>query len=516
MVTRNASVRFLLAAGVVAASVACSQWASMLLWMPNPRSHMVWFPGAVLLCALLLQPRSRWGASILGTALGEALAFGVLGVPVLTVAWSMVGTLALTPIAALALSALRDHLRSPLEDFRLLTAFVLIGGVAVPMLSAAWIAVVTRGTVLEPYLSDWPNVTLAQSLGILMLVPAVVWGALRKRNPAPLEISGEAALVGGGLFVLLCVLWAAPLSLDRMQPALMVAPVPLLIWAMVCFRAAGASLAMLLVGLLAMHFSAAGVGPFITANLATTTIAVQLWTATLTVGLLYMTVVAEQRANRTRELQLAHQQLQSMTVRLMRAQEDERSRIARDLHDGINQTVASIAIRLSIARQHASGAERVLLSSLQEAVTAVSDDIRQLSHELHPSLLRYTGLAPALQALCQTPDAGTLIKTELDEVAELPLDVSTALYRIAQEALRNVAKHAQASAATVRLFNNRGDVVLEVIDDGIGYVPSLQEAYRGLGVLSMRERAQEIGGAVQIGAGRGGGTIVRVRVPLGR
>lgn len=515
MMTRNATVRLLLTGGIVAAAVACSQWASMLLWMPNPRSHMVWFPGAVLLCALLLLPMRTWWVCMLATAFGEAAAFGLLGVPGWTVAWAMLGTLLVTPIAAAALTALRSRLRSPLEDFRLLTAFVLIGGLAVPMLSAAWVAFATRGTVLEPYLSDWPNVTLAQSLGILMLVPAVIWGALRKRTAVPLEISPAAVLVGVGLALLLCVLWTAPLPLDRLQAALMVAPVPLLIWAMVCFRALGASLAMLGVGLLAMHVSAAGVGPFMTPSLATTTIAVQLWTAALTVGLLYMTVVAEQRATRTRALQLAHEQLQVMTIRLMRAQEDERSRIARDLHDGINQTVASIVIRLSMARQHAHGEQRETLAALQEAVTAVSEDIRQLSHDLHPSLLRYTGISTALEALCRAHGDDLVVRAELDELPDLPMELSTALYRIAQEALRNVEKHARARAATVRVANSNGRIMLEVIDDGVGYDPAQGVVYQGLGLLSMRERARELGGELHIGPASGGGTVLRVSMPCG-
>jgi two-component system sensor histidine kinase UhpB len=507
MNARQASSHPLVLGGIVAASVACSQWASMLLWMPNPRSHMVWFPGAVLLSALLLQPRSRWWICLLATALGEAAAFGVLGVPPLAVTVAMLGSLVLTPMVAVALESLRRRLQSPLEDYRLLTAFVVMGGLALPMLSAGWIAFAIRGTVLQPYLSDWPNVTLAQSLGNLMLVPAVVWTAMRRRNAVPLEAGGTSIVVGAGLLVALCLLWTWHLPMERLQPALVVAPVPFLIWAMVCFRAVGASLAMLAVGLLAMHFSVAGVGPFIRDDLATTTIAVQLWTVSLTVALLYMTVVVEQRATRTQALQHAHQRLQAMTVQMMRAQEDERGRIARDLHDGINQSIASIAIRLSIARQQAQGRERELLGELQAAVTDVSEDVRRLSHELHPSLLRYTGLTMALRSLCEAQSGSVRVHAALDELPELPLDVATALYRIAQEALRNVEKHSGASEVTVRLQRTGADLRLEIDDDGVG-LRDQHDAPRGLGLLSMRERAREIGGELQLATGPKGGTRV--------
>ncbi|WP_133501013.1 ATP-binding protein [Cognatilysobacter terrigena] len=503
-------------AAVVTASVASSQWASMLLWMPNPHSHMVWFPGAVLLSALLLQPRRRWWACLVGTALGEAAAFGVLGVPPLAVTRAMLGSLLLTPAVAVGLDALRSRLRSPLEDFRLLTAFVVLAGLALPMLSAGWIAWSIRGTVLAPYLSDWPNVTLAQSLGNLMLVPAVVWTALRRRRAVPVDASGVSVAVGAALLVLLCVLWTWRVPMDRLQPMLMVAPVPFLIWAMVSFRAVGASLAMLAVGLLAMHFSAAGIGPFIRDDLATTTVAVQLWTVALTVALLYMTVVVEQRATRTQALQHAHRRLQTMTVQLMRAQEDERARIARDLHDGINQSIASIAIRMSIERQHAEGSTRALLSDLQTAVTDVSEDVRRLSHELHPSLLRYTGLPDALRALCDAQAGAAQVRARIEDLPELPLDVATALYRIAQEALQNAHKHASATVIDVRLERFDGGVRLEIEDNGVGFRDDPSTHVDGLGLLSMRERAREIGGELQLRAGGSGGTRVTVVVPPAR
>lgn len=515
MSDRKSGIQSLLVAGSVAAAVACSQWASMLLWMPNPKSHMVWFPGAVLLAALLIQPIRRWWLCVVATAVGEAAAFGVLGIPALTVTWAMAGSLLLTPLAAAALGCLRSRMRSPLEDFRLLTAFVLLAGLALPALSAAWIAWATRSTVLEPYLSDWPNVSLAQSLGNLMLVPVVVWGALRKRNPVPLQVTGMAYSVGAGLLVLLCLLWSAQVPMQRLQPMMMVAPVPFLIWAMVAFRAVGASLAMLAVGLLAMHFSAAGIGPFIRDDLATTTVAVQLWTASLTVALLYMSVVVEQRATRTQALQQAHEQLQAMTEQLMRAQEDERSRIARDLHDGINQSIASVAIRLSMARQQAAhGPDRELLAQLQEAVTAVSEDVRRISHELHPSLLRYTGLPAALQSLCEGHAGAAEMHMELADLPDLPLETATALYRIAQEALRNVDKHARARNVYVRLWLLDDRVSLEVRDDGIGWDQSGPGPAGGLGMLSMMERARAIGGELTIVPDRRGGICVVAQVPL--
>ncbi|AXK71184.1 hypothetical protein DWG18_02040 [Lysobacter sp. TY2-98] len=520
MSAQASSMRSVGLGALVAASVACSQWASMLLWMPNPRSHMVWFPGAVLLSALLLQPRRRWWICLLATAVGEAAAFGALGVPPLAVMTAMLGSLVATPLVAAALHALGRRLQSPLEDFRLLTAFVLTGGLALPMLSAAWIAYAIRGTVLAPYLSDWPNVSLAQSLGNLMLVPAVVWLAMQRRQRVPLEASRARLAVGAALLVLLCLAWTSPLPMERLQPALLVAPVPFLIWAMVCFRSLGASLAMLTVGLLAMHFSAAGIGPFIRDDLATTTVAVQLWTVLLTVALLYMTVVVEQHATRTYALQHAHGRLQAMTVQLMRAQEDERARIARDLHDGINQSMASIAIRLSIERQNAQGPARALLAELQAAVTEVSEDVRRMSHALHPSLLRYAGLAPALQALCDAQPSTTRVQAQLQDVPDLPLDVATALYRIAQEALHNIEKHAGASEVQVGLEREGRRVRLRIEDDGIGLQQGAAAPAQGLGLLSMRERTREIGGALHIGSrtAERSGVVVLVEVdcPLTR
>jgi two-component system sensor histidine kinase UhpB len=153
-----------------------------------------------------------------------------------------------------------------------------------------------------------------------------------------------------------------------------------------------------------------------------------------------------------------------------------------------------------------------LLGELQAAVTDVSEDVRRLSHELHPSLLHYTGLTMALRSLCQAQPDSLHVHAELEELPELPLNVATALYRIAQESLRNVEKHANASQVVVRLNRVGADIQLEIGDDGIGLDDHRHDAPRGLGLLSMRERAREIGGELRLVSGLHGGTRVIARV----
>jgi PAS domain S-box-containing protein len=205
--------------------------------------------------------------------------------------------------------------------------------------------------------------------------------------------------------------------------------------------------------------------------------------------------------------------------RLLTAQEAERSRIARDLHDGLCQQLAAVAIGLS-------GLERALAHSpgliadvgqLEEWTIEVADGIRQLSHDLHPGVLRHAGLGVALQsagAELERQQGVTVncdVPTDLDD---LPPDVMHCVYRIAQEAFRNVATHADAQRVSVRLTRRNNELELIIRDDGRGF--ELDQTWRpqGLGLLSMDERARLVGGTLQLASLPGHGTTVQVRVPL--
>jgi len=215
-------------------------------------------------------------------------------------------------------------------------------------------------------------------------------------------------------------------------------------------------------------------------------------------------------------------EVRELAGRLITAREEERARIARDLHDDIGQRVASLSIGLSRAQRHvpdASSASRQALSALEQQTTQLSADLRHLSHELHPSMLEHLGLLEALRDRCDdfTQDSGVAVRLDVSDTwPDVPDAVALCFYRVAQEALRNIATHAGARQVTVTLDRVDGHLTMQVADDGCGFDPKNATARRtGLGLVSLAERVRMLGGELAITAGAGSGTRLAVTLPAG-
>ena len=214
------------------------------------------------------------------------------------------------------------------------------------------------------------------------------------------------------------------------------------------------------------------------------------------------------------------ERLQALTAQLMNAQEEERRRIARDLHDDITQKLAMLGIEFGLIQREVSGANRTAeshLSGMHEQILRISEDVRQLSHQLHPSVLEHSGLATALEVFGREMGKQTGIAVSVaarNIPASIPRPVATGLYRIAQEAMRNIAKHAHATTAAITLSFEDGLLRLTIIDDGAGFDAAEQESNPGIGMVSMRERVRLMDGRLLIDSEPGEGTRVEVQVPL--
>ena len=223
----------------------------------------------------------------------------------------------------------------------------------------------------------------------------------------------------------------------------------------------------------------------------------------------------------TRRKRHAEREIANLAGRLLTAQEAERSRIARDLHDDINQQLASLSIALSgvkrrLQRGETAGIQEEI-ARLQERIIEVTHVTRQLSHDLHPAVLQHAGLVAALRGHCAEFGAQHGIKVTLsaaDGLDGLPQDVALCLYRITQEALRNIAAHSDARTARVDLSPGAGGLELIISDDGHGF--DLVEARRqgGVGLISVDERVRLIGGSLAIETQPRRGTELRVCVPI--
>ena len=210
----------------------------------------------------------------------------------------------------------------------------------------------------------------------------------------------------------------------------------------------------------------------------------------------------------------------SLAGRLITAQEAERTRIARDLHDDINQQLASLSIALSgVKRRLQNGDGEGVpeeVARLQQRIIDVNNVTRQLSHELHPGVLQHAGLVAALRSHCAQFAAqhGIEVTFSAAGINGVPDDTALCLYRITQEALRNIATHAGARTAQVALSPSAANLELIIHDDGQGF--DLAEARRrgGIGLVSLEERVRLIGGSLQIESQPQRGTELRVLVPL--
>lgn len=214
-------------------------------------------------------------------------------------------------------------------------------------------------------------------------------------------------------------------------------------------------------------------------------------------------------------------ELRDLGGRLIAAQEEERSRVARELHDGLNQRMALLSIELEQLGPEFEkpGPMRQRLHKLQDQVQEISADIHRLSYRLHPSKLDHLGLAAAIQSLCkELTDSGKL-KVDLQQKglrSDLPKDVTLCVFRIAQEALRNCSRHSGAHSAQVFLEQTRDAVRLAVSDNGSGFNPDSDQVKKGLGFISMKERLRLVNGDLKIYSQPSRGTRIEVRVTLKR
>jgi signal transduction histidine kinase len=214
----------------------------------------------------------------------------------------------------------------------------------------------------------------------------------------------------------------------------------------------------------------------------------------------------------------AEKTARDLSGRLINAREDERARLARELHDDVTQRLAVLAIDAGQGESRAADAAgAALLRRLREGLARLSDDVHALSYRLHPSILADLGLLDAVQAECDRFARAEGIPVSVlarDLPERVSADVALCLYRILQEALRNVARHSDATGVEVELLVKSGRLIMTVTDNGTGFVADEKSSTPSLGLASMRQRVDHVGGTFGIESTAGRGTKIRVSAPL--
>jgi PAS domain S-box-containing protein len=219
-------------------------------------------------------------------------------------------------------------------------------------------------------------------------------------------------------------------------------------------------------------------------------------------------------------LRESQHELRVLAGRLLQTQETERGRIARELHDDLGQSLALLSVEMDLLRQKPCESAAQLKGRIQELSTRVkqlSSSVHELSHKLHPSKVKQLGLVAAVRAVCRelAQTHGVPIDFTQRQVSDkLPEDTALCLYRIVQEALRNVIKHSGARRASVELLQSADMLCLRIVDDGSGFDPMEVPGSGGLGLVSMRERLHLVRGQIAIDSRPARGTRIDVRVPL--
>ena len=231
----------------------------------------------------------------------------------------------------------------------------------------------------------------------------------------------------------------------------------------------------------------------------------------------FVTDISKRRADE-QDIRQQGRDLRMLAGKLMTAQDDERRRISRDLHDDLSQTLAYLAIDLGKLANQPSAAELTAdVRSLQRRAAEAAETVRRISHELHPSILDDIGLVAALEQYCEEFQARSGIATHFTSTnvpESVGSDVSSSIYHIAQECLRNVAKHSKAEEVFVEIEAVRDVLRLSVKDHGVGLVARQSQSGSGIGIVTIQERAHLVNGRVSFQSKSGEGTEVNVEVPL--
>jgi two-component system NarL family sensor kinase len=219
------------------------------------------------------------------------------------------------------------------------------------------------------------------------------------------------------------------------------------------------------------------------------------------------------------EHRLADQQLKQLAQRLVTSQEEERARVSRELHDGLSQLLVSIKYRFELAQERLLAGRDNVAQAIDEGLAGLTGaiaEIRRISHDLRPSLLDNLGLPAALTQLAEDfgRRTGIAVETCIGDLPALPSNsANTTLFRVAQEALTNVERHAAAQRVSLRLADDGATLHLSIADDGRGFAAP-RAPQRGIGLRNMRERIEHHGGTLHIAGGETGGTRLVATMPL--
>lgn len=472
----------------------------------------LWPPNAILLAILLLTPPRLWLILVIAVLPAHLLVQLRTGVaPLTALGWFVGNTMeALLGAACVRYFAQTKGRDVPLfESVRGVTVFLVFGVLMATFVTSFWDAasVVVTGHGGN-YWVLWTNRLSSNIVADLTIVPTILTLAVSRlsgfRSMAFLRYL-EAGMLAASVVAVSVLVFGAH-NLAGSSRALIYAPLPFLLWGAIRFGARVLNISMLAVALIAIWNALHGRGPFGPLPMFDRIFYLHIVLTAFALPLMFAAALFAERRR-------AETNLRDVRSRLVYAREQERNRIARQLHDDIVQRLALVGLSLDELRSESNALEKQPLDTIYDQISGVSDATRDLSHDLHPFTVDYLGLVGALKKLCQDFNGRGGLTTALsaqNASGDLPPTVARCLFRVAQEALQNAAQHSHASHAYVELSVSAGSARLRVVDNGVGMDP-----YRGesTGLSYMREQMLSVDGTFVVTSLPAKGIIVEASAP---
>ena len=551
LVSRRAIARHVLAALLVgAAYYVGAKIGFALTFQPHPVSTL-WPPNSILFATLLLAPRRLWWLFLLAAFPAHLLVQINADIPAAMILCWFVSNCSEALIGA---SILRYLTRSEVRFDNTYHVWVfilaaLLGTFLSSFIDTAFVMLNQFGE--SPYWAVFRLRFFSNVLASLTLVPLIVtW---RHADLSALKTSSwkrylEAGLLVVGFVIVGVMSFSSRIAGGGTVPALLYLPLPFLLWAAIRFGPRGASTALIVVSIFEIWVAIHGLGPFVTQSAEMNALSVQLFLILASMPLMFLAALikerekaqefafqegqrlelaldSEQRASQAlsesqEKLHQSHHQVRKLLGRLIDVQEAERRRISRELHDDLNQKIATLSIGISQLKRKVplhDGELVTELDQLRKTANGLTDEVRRLSHQLHPAVLEHLGLVPALESYIASFNDEEQIDVQFTAeigAERIPFQTSICLYRVAVEALRNVARHSGAGSAAVSLKRVGEGLELQVSDSGKGFDVETFKQGGGLGLISIEERLRLLHGDCEVSSAPERGTTLVARVPL--
>jgi signal transduction histidine kinase len=471
-----------------------------------------WPPNALLLAAFLLTPKRLWWAILAAVLPAHLLAQLPAGVPIARMLGWLVGNTGEALLGAICICYFRKQERL-FDSVRGLITFLVFGVLGAPLLTSFLdVGIVQLTGRVGSYWTLWMMRLSSNMIANMTVVPTVLFfgrNGVSWLRKATFERWVEACVLVFGVVFVSVVVFNRDYTQATHLPALAFAPLPFLLWASIRFGSGALSASILVVVVIASWNEVHGNGLLPSASTPESVLYLHIL---LTLFALPSMVLAAVIAERRR----AEELLQATRNKLIQEQEQERHRIARELHDDLAQQLTLLGLELNQLRTGLAPSLKLRLQGLHDQLVGISNATRDLSHELHPFALEYLGLVAALRTLCRRVGVHNNLNVTFSEQnvpARLDASVSLCLYRVTQEALQNISAQSKARAVKVELKVVWGQAWLLIADDGLGVSPE-QMCSGSVGLAGARERLMGLNGTLKIMSEPQKGTTIEASVPL--